>query len=62
VVPEAQGQLSPDYLQFWTTTFPGQIPAHLVVPGALDGDVIDLEGRLWTAAQAVFDQGQGTSS
>ena len=32
VVPEAQGQLSPDYLQ------------------------------LWTAAQAVFEQGQGASS
>ena len=32
VVPEAQGQLSPDYLQFWT------------------------------AAQAVFEQGQGASS
>jgi glyoxylase-like metal-dependent hydrolase (beta-lactamase superfamily II) len=44
-VPEAQGQLSPDYLQFWTTTFPGQIPAHPAVPGALDGDVIDLEGH-----------------
>jgi glyoxylase-like metal-dependent hydrolase (beta-lactamase superfamily II) len=99
VVPEAQGQLSPDYLQFWTTTFPGQIPAHLTVPGTLDGDVIDLEGHqlhiitvaqadiapstivhipdlnaviaggdlgnpytLWTAAQAVFEQGQGASS
>ena len=55
VVPEAQGQLSPDYLQFWTTTFPGQIPAHLTVPGTLDGDVIDLEGHqlhIITVAQA----------
>ena len=26
VVPEAQGQLSPDYLQFWTTTFPARSP------------------------------------
>jgi glyoxylase-like metal-dependent hydrolase (beta-lactamase superfamily II) len=45
VVPEAQGQLSPDYLQFWTTTF----------PGSLDGDVIDLEGHqlhIITVAQA----------
>ena len=45
VVPEAQGQLSPDYMQFWTTTFPGQIPAQPAVPGALDGDLIDLEGH-----------------
>jgi len=55
VVPEAEGQLSPDYLQFWTTTFPGQIPVHLAVPGALDGDVIDLEGhqlRIIPVAQA----------
>ena len=55
VVPEAQGQLGPDYLQFWTTAFPGQIPAHPAVPGALDGDVIDLEGhqlRIIAVAQA----------
>ncbi len=38
-----------------TTTFPGQIPAHPAVPGALDGDVIDLEGhqlRIILVAQA----------
>jgi glyoxylase-like metal-dependent hydrolase (beta-lactamase superfamily II) len=55
VVPEAQGQLSPDHLQFWTTAFPGQIPAHPAVPGGLDGDVIDLEGhqlRIIPVAQA----------
>ncbi len=45
IVPEAKGQLGPDYLPFWTATFPGQIPEHPAVPGALDGDVIDLEGR-----------------
>jgi len=45
VVPEAEGQLSADYMQFWTTVFPGQIPAHPAVPEALDGDVIDLEGH-----------------
>jgi len=32
-------------MQFWTTVFPGQIPEHPVVPDALDGDVIDLEGH-----------------
>jgi glyoxylase-like metal-dependent hydrolase (beta-lactamase superfamily II) len=45
IVPEAQGQVSPDYMQFWTTTFPGQIPEHPAVPDALSGDVIDLEGH-----------------
>ena len=26
VVPEAQGQLSPELMQFWNAIFPGQIP------------------------------------
>ena len=55
VVPDAQGQLSPEAMQFWNALFPGQIPGHPVVPDALDGDVIDLEGhqlRIVTVAQA----------
>jgi glyoxylase-like metal-dependent hydrolase (beta-lactamase superfamily II) len=55
VVPEAQRQLSPDLMQFWNTLFPGQIPAHPIVPAALDGDVIDLEGhelRIITVGQS----------
>jgi glyoxylase-like metal-dependent hydrolase (beta-lactamase superfamily II) len=55
IVPEARGQLSPDVMQFWTAIFPDQIPEHPVVPDALDGDVIDLEGhqlRVITVAQA----------
>ena len=42
-------------MQFWNALFPGQIPGHPVVPDALDGDVIDLEGhqlRIVTVAQA----------
>jgi glyoxylase-like metal-dependent hydrolase (beta-lactamase superfamily II) len=45
VVPEAQGQLSPEFMEFWNAIFPGQIPEHPIVPEALDGDVIDLEGH-----------------
>jgi glyoxylase-like metal-dependent hydrolase (beta-lactamase superfamily II) len=45
VVSDAQGQLTPAYMRFWNTIFPGQIPEHPVVPDALDGDVIDLEGH-----------------
>lgn len=45
VVPEAQEQVSPGYMQFWNAVFPGQIPEHPIVPEALDGDVIDLEGQ-----------------
>jgi glyoxylase-like metal-dependent hydrolase (beta-lactamase superfamily II) len=45
VVPEARGQLSPDVMQFWNAVFPGQIPEHPIVPEALDGDTIDLEGH-----------------
>jgi glyoxylase-like metal-dependent hydrolase (beta-lactamase superfamily II) len=55
VVPEAQGQLSPELLQFWTAIFPGQIPEHPIVPDALDSDLIDLEGhdlRIITVGQS----------
>jgi len=45
VVPEAQGQISPGQMRFWNAVFPGQIPEHPIVPDALDGNVIDLEGR-----------------
>ncbi len=45
VVPEAQGQVSPGYMGFWNAVYPGQIPEHPIVPAALDGDVIDLEGH-----------------
>jgi glyoxylase-like metal-dependent hydrolase (beta-lactamase superfamily II) len=55
VVPEAQGQLSPDLMGFWNAIFPGQIPEHPIVPDALDGEVIDLEGhelRIITVGQS----------
>jgi glyoxylase-like metal-dependent hydrolase (beta-lactamase superfamily II) len=45
VVLEAQGQVSPGYMGFWNAVFPGQIPEHPIVPAALDGDAIDLEGH-----------------
>jgi glyoxylase-like metal-dependent hydrolase (beta-lactamase superfamily II) len=45
VLPEAEGQLSPGLMQFWNAVFPGQIPEHPIVPDALDGDTIDLEGH-----------------
>jgi glyoxylase-like metal-dependent hydrolase (beta-lactamase superfamily II) len=61
VVPEAQGQLSPGLMQFWNAVFPGQIAEHPVVPDALDGVVIDLEGhelRVITVGQS--DTGAST--
>jgi glyoxylase-like metal-dependent hydrolase (beta-lactamase superfamily II) len=45
VVPEAQEQVSAGLMQFWNAVFPNQIPEHPIVPKALDGDVIDLEGH-----------------
>jgi glyoxylase-like metal-dependent hydrolase (beta-lactamase superfamily II) len=45
VVPDAQTQLSPELMGFWNAIFPGQIPEQPIVPDALDGDVIDLEGQ-----------------
>jgi glyoxylase-like metal-dependent hydrolase (beta-lactamase superfamily II) len=45
VIPDARTQLSPDLLSFWNAIVPGQIPEHPIVPDALDGDVIDLEGH-----------------
>ncbi|MEA2588805.1 MAG: hypothetical protein QOH66_1732 [Actinomycetota bacterium] len=61
VVPDAQGQLSPDLMAFWNAVFPGQIPEHPIVPEALDADVIDLEGhelRIITVGQS--DTGTST--
>lgn len=55
VVPEAQGQVGPEGMQFWNALFPGQVPEHPVVPQALDSNVIDLEGhelRIITVGQA----------
>jgi glyoxylase-like metal-dependent hydrolase (beta-lactamase superfamily II) len=45
VVPKAKEQLTPDFQQFWNGMLPDQIPGNLVVPDALDGEVIDLEGH-----------------
>jgi hypothetical protein len=42
-------------MAFWSTIFPGQIPEHPIVPDALDGDVINLEGhelRIITVGQS----------
>jgi glyoxylase-like metal-dependent hydrolase (beta-lactamase superfamily II) len=55
VVPDAQRQLSPELMGFWNAIFPGQIPEHPIVPHALDGDVLDLEGhqlRIITVGQS----------
>jgi glyoxylase-like metal-dependent hydrolase (beta-lactamase superfamily II) len=61
VVPEAQGQLSADLMGFWNAIFQGQIPERPIVPDALDGDVIDLEGNeLRTITVGQSDTGVST--
>ena len=45
VMPAIESQVTPGYLQVWGGYFPGQIPEAPVLPEALDGDVIDLEGH-----------------
>jgi glyoxylase-like metal-dependent hydrolase (beta-lactamase superfamily II) len=45
VMPAIQSQVTPTYLELWRGFFPGQIPDQPVLPQALDGDVIDLEGH-----------------
>jgi glyoxylase-like metal-dependent hydrolase (beta-lactamase superfamily II) len=45
VIPDAQTQLGPDVMGFWNAILPGQISEQPIVPAALDGDVIDLEGQ-----------------
>jgi glyoxylase-like metal-dependent hydrolase (beta-lactamase superfamily II) len=45
VIPDAQTQLSPGLMAFWNAILPGQIPEQPIMPAALDGDVIDLEGQ-----------------
>jgi glyoxylase-like metal-dependent hydrolase (beta-lactamase superfamily II) len=55
VIPEARRQLSPELMQFWNAIFPGQIPRQPIVPDALEGNVIELEGhelRIITVGQS----------
>jgi len=58
VMPAIQSQATPGYLDFWRGLFPGQIPEQPVLPEALDGNVIDLEGhelRLISVGQSDTD-------
>jgi glyoxylase-like metal-dependent hydrolase (beta-lactamase superfamily II) len=58
VMPAIQSQATPGYLEFWGGLFPGQIPEQPVMPEALDGNVIDLEGhelRLVSVGQSDTD-------
>ena len=45
VMPAIQSQVTPGYLEFWGSLFPGQVPEQPVLPAALDSNVIDLEGH-----------------
>jgi glyoxylase-like metal-dependent hydrolase (beta-lactamase superfamily II) len=45
VMPAIQSQVTPGYLKFWEAIFPGQIPEQPLLPEALAGNVIDLEGH-----------------
>ena len=57
-MPAIQSQVTPGYLDFWGGLFPGQIPEQPVVPEALDGNAIDLEGhelRLISVGQSDTD-------
>jgi glyoxylase-like metal-dependent hydrolase (beta-lactamase superfamily II) len=45
VIPDAETQLTPEIMSFWNAILPGQIPEHPSLPGALDADLIELEGH-----------------
>ena len=46
VVPYAREQLSPAYLAFWESQFPGQLPTGApVAPAAMTGEVLELDGE-----------------
>ena len=46
VVAAMQNQIKPDVLRsFWEPRFPGQLPSELVVPEALEGNTLYLEGE-----------------
>jgi glyoxylase-like metal-dependent hydrolase (beta-lactamase superfamily II) len=45
VMPAIESQVTAGYLAYWGSLFPGQIPEQPVLPVALDGEVIDLEGH-----------------
>jgi glyoxylase-like metal-dependent hydrolase (beta-lactamase superfamily II) len=45
VIDDARTQLGPEVMSFWNAILPGQIPKHPILPDALEGDVIALEGH-----------------
>jgi glyoxylase-like metal-dependent hydrolase (beta-lactamase superfamily II) len=46
VLEHARAQSAPDFVaSFWSSRFPGQLPAHLVLPELLTDDVLELEGE-----------------
>ena len=45
-VTAMQAQIKPDYVRsFWESRFPGQVPSEFVLPEALQGDALSLEGE-----------------
>ena len=45
-VTAMQEQIKPDYVRsFWESRFPGQVPSEFVLPEALQGDALSLEGE-----------------
>jgi len=45
IMPFAQGQLDPGYVDYWKSLFPGQLPTEPRGPVQLEGAVISLEGH-----------------
>jgi glyoxylase-like metal-dependent hydrolase (beta-lactamase superfamily II) len=46
VVAAMQDQIRPDFIKsFWEPRFPGQVPTQLVLPEALQGNTLSLEGE-----------------
>ena len=45
-VAAMQNQIKPEFIRsFWELRFPGQVPSELVLPEALEGDTLFLEGE-----------------
>jgi glyoxylase-like metal-dependent hydrolase (beta-lactamase superfamily II) len=52
VITQMRKHASPEFLEtVWNVAFPGQIPDKLVIPDALQGSIIDLEGHELVSVQ-----------
>ncbi|MEU7390185.1 MBL fold metallo-hydrolase [Streptomyces tanashiensis] len=63
VVAKATAEGSPPFFDtFWTSRFPGEVPAPQVFPAVLDGDTFTLEGHTLQVIETGFTDCEGSTA